>query len=136
MPGALADDVELALQRVGNGDAGATADKYLPHHRLDQAHGFAEVGVVHRHIAPAEQHLALVFDRALNFVFARETRSRIARQEHHPDPVLAHGRQPHALFAEFLAEKPVRYLDQDTRAVGGLGIRAHRAAVIEVFQGS
>ena len=50
--------------------------------------GSARSAVVDRHVAPAEQHLALVLDRALDLVLAGEARGRLARQEHHADAVL------------------------------------------------
>ena len=134
VPRALADDVELALERVGDGDAAAAADEHLPDHRLDAPGGLGEVAVVDRHVAPAEQHLALFLDRALDLVFAGDARSRVARQEHHADAVLPGGRQPHAEARHFLAQEAIGNLDQQAGAVGELGIPADRTAVGEVSE--
>jgi hypothetical protein len=52
----LADDVELALQRVGHDDVGPAADEDLPDHRFLGPYGGAHGHVaIHRHIAPAQQ---------------------------------------------------------------------------------
>ena len=90
-PGALADDVELALEGVaGRCMPRPRADEHLADHRLDLlARGSAERRVVHRHVAPAEQQLAFVRDRALDLVLAGRARGGLARQEHHADAVLA-----------------------------------------------
>ena len=73
----------------------------------------------HRHVAPAEQHLAFVLDRALDLVLAGEARGRLLRQEHHADAVLPERRQLDALLRHLLAEERVGDLDQDARAVAG-----------------
>ena len=96
--------------------------------------GFRQPGVVARHVAPAEQHLALVLDCAFDFVFAGEARSRFLRQEHHAHPVLADGGQLHVLRRHFLAQKPVRDLDQDACAVALQRVGADGAAMGEVLE--
>jgi len=132
--GALANDVELALQRVGHRDARSSADEDLTDHGLQLLRRLGEVGVVDWHVAPAEQQLALVLDRALDLVFAGEATRRIARQEDHADAILAQGRQRHAAPAHLLAQESVRHLDQQACAVRELRIPAHRAAVVQVLQ--
>jgi hypothetical protein len=134
VPRGLADDVELALQRVGDGNAAAPADEHLADHRLELPRRLGEIGVVDRHVAPAEQRLALVLDRALDLVLAGDARGRIARQEHHADAVLPLGRQLDALLGHLVAEIAVRNLDQQPGAVGELRVPAHRAAMRQVAQ--
>ena len=134
VPSALADDVELALERVGDHDARAAAHQYLPDCGLQALRRFGEIGIVHRHVAPAEQHLALVLDGALDLILAGEAARWIARQEHHADPVLPRGRQLDAAPGHFLAQQLVRDLDQAACAIGELRIPAHRAAVGKVLQ--
>src|SRR5687768_6006270 len=104
MTGALADDVELALERIGDGDAPAAPDEYLADHRLQLARRLGQITVVHRHVAPAEQHLAFVLDRPLDLVLAGIAGGRVARQEYHSDAVLTGRRQLHALLDHLLAE--------------------------------
>src|SRR6185295_688067 len=94
--GTLANDVELALQRIGHGDARATAHEYLADDGLELLRRLGKVGIVHRHVAPAEQHLAFVLDRALNLVLAGVAARRVARQEDHPDAVLPRWRKMQA----------------------------------------
>ena len=130
----FADDVELALQRVGDGDPGAAADEDLADSRLDALHRMAESLVVAGHIAPAEQHLAFVLDGALDFVFACKARGGLLRQEHHADAVFAHRRQRYVLLGHLLAEELVRDLYEDPRAVAGQRVCAHSATMREVLE--
>ena len=130
----LADDVELALERVGHRHVAAAADEHLADHRFYAFSRYSQPRVVARHVAPAEQHLLLVLDGALDFVFAGEARSRFLRQKHHAHAVFAHGRKLHALGGHFLAQEPVRDLDQDAGAVAGQGVGADRAAMGEVLE--
>ena len=132
--GRLADDVELALERVGDRDLGPAPDEHLPDDRLELPRRLGEVGAVDRYVAPAEQHLALVLDRALDLVLAGEARGRFPREEHHADAVLAEGRQRDALPRELLAEELVRDLDQQPRAVRELWVVADRAPVGQVLE--
>src|SRR5262249_26649777 len=131
---ALADDVELALERVGDGDAAAAPDEHLPDDGLELDRRLREVGVVDRDVAPAKQVLPFVLDRALDLVFAGDARRGIARQDHHADAVLARRRQLHSLLRHLLAVKAIRDLDQDAGAIGKLRIPAYRAAMREVAQ--
>ena len=126
--------VELALQGVRDRDTGTTADEYLPDHGFELLDRLAQAGVVAGHVTPAEQHLALVLDGALDLVFAGEARRRVAGQKHHADAVLPGRWQIDAVPRQLLAEKPVRDLDQATRAVAQLRVPAHRATVREVSQ--
>src|SRR5258706_7013312 len=72
MPRAFAYDVELALKGIGDHNPGTAGDKYLSDYGLDQLYRLAEVGVVSRHVAPAEQRLTFILDCALDLVFALE----------------------------------------------------------------
>ena len=90
--GALADHVELALQRILVEIAHAAADEHLADYRLDFLCAFGQAAVVGGHVAPAEQHLAFRQDRALDFLLARHPRGRFPRQEHHADAIVADGR--------------------------------------------
>ena len=60
-----ADHVDLALERVLVA-VQLLADEDLPDRRLDLGGARARHGVVHRHVAPAEQRLPLRGDRALD----------------------------------------------------------------------
>ena len=132
--GGLADDVQLALERVGDGDLGPAADEHLADHRLDLARRLSEVGAVDRHVPPAEEHLALVLDRALDLVLAGEARGRLPRQEHHPDAVLTDRREGDPGARELLAEELVGDLDQDAGAVGELRVVPDRTPVGQVLE--
>ena len=134
MAGAFADDVQLALERIGHRDPAAAADKYLADYRLDFPDRIAEPRVVARHVAPAEQELAFFLDRALDLVFAGKPRSRFARQKHHADAILARRRQLDVLARHFFAQEGVRHLQQDARTVARQRIGADGAPVRQILQ--
>ena len=91
-------------------------------------------GVVGRHGAPAEDRLALGLDDLLEALLQAAALDPVARQEDQPAAVLARlGQGDAGLLAGFLQEG-VRHLDQDAGAVAGVGLRAGRAAVVEVLQ--
>jgi len=133
--GGLADDVQLALERIGDHHVGAAADEDLPDHRLALAHQrrhrhFA----VHRHVAPPQNHLPLGAHGALEFLLAGQPRGMLARQEDHADSVFALGRQHHALAGELFPEIRIRDLNQDAGAIAAQRVRTDRPPVIEVMQ--
>ncbi len=131
----LADDVQLALQRVRHHHVGAAADEQLADHRFAGTHGGRHRHVdVHRHVAPAQDDLAFGTHGALQFLFAGQARRRFLGQEHHGDTVLAGRRQGDALVAEFVAVERIGDLDQDARAVAHQLVGADRTAVVQVFE--
>ena len=75
----LADDVELALERILVHPVRAARDEHLPDHRLDFLRSRREAAVVRRDIAPAEQDLPFARDRTLDFLLARHPRCRLFR---------------------------------------------------------
>ena len=75
--------------------------------------------------------LAFLGDEPFDQPLDRVAVIRLARQEHEPDAVLALGRQREG---RHLAEEPIGDLQQDARAVAGVGLAAARAAVPQVHQ--
>ena len=69
--GALADDVELALEGVLVRVAGSPRDEDLADDGLDLLGPQRQAAVVGGHVAPSEQQLSFGVDRALDFLFAR-----------------------------------------------------------------
>ena len=134
MARALADDVELAFQRVRHGYATVPTDKYLPDHRLYFLHGFPEPRIVAGHVAPAEQYLAFLLDRAFNLVFAGESRCRLLGQKHHPDAILARWRKDDVPAGHFFAQECVRNLQQDAGTVTRERIGADGAAMRQILE--
>ena len=141
--GGLADHIQLALQRVGHDDIRAAPDEHLADHRLLGAHRGRHGHVaVHRHVTPAEQHLAFGADGALHLLLAGQARGVLLGQEDHAHAVLAGGRQrdAHATIGSLTGRRHlgavelVRDLDQDAGAVTHQGVRAHRAAMVQVLQ--
>ncbi len=133
--GTAADDVELALERVGDHHVDAAADEDLAHDRLARAHRRRHRHLpVDRDVAPAENDLPFATHRALDFLLAGEARGKFLRQEDHADAVVAGARQLHSLFFHFAAQESVGNLDQDAGTVTHQRIGADRAPVIQVFQ--
>jgi hypothetical protein len=133
--GELADQVELALQGVLDHDIRAATDEQLPDHRLTGSHQRRDLHLlVQRHVAPAQDHLALGPHRALELLLAGPPRGILLRQEHHADAVLSRRRQLHAPCGHFVPKQLVGNLQQDTGPVAEELVRAGRPAVIEVQQ--
>ena len=130
----LADDVELALERVLVHVVGPAGDEHLADDRLDLLGALGQAAVVGRHVAPAEQDLPLAGDRALDLLLAGHPRRRLLGQEHHADAVLADGRERQALPPAGAAQEGVGQLDQDPGAVALQRVGAGGAAVGEVFE--
>jgi hypothetical protein len=133
--GAAADDVELALQRIGDENVRTTTDEDLADHRLLGLDGRRHRHItIDRHIAPAEDDLAFGLDGALDLFDAGVARSSLLRQENHADAVFAGRRQGDALLGHFLAIELVRNLDQDAGTVTLQRIGTNGTAVIQIFQ--
>ena len=97
----LAQDKQAALKRVGVGNASATADKDLTMRWLGWLDAFAETGAIHRHIAPAQETLALFNNHALNNRFAEFTAFRVTRQKHVSNGVMLGGGKGKAELGAF-----------------------------------
>ncbi|EXI75851.1 MAG: hypothetical protein AW07_00779 [Candidatus Accumulibacter sp. SK-11] len=130
-----ADDVQLALQGIGDHHIRPTADEDLADHRLARTHCRRHRHrSIDRHIAPAEHHLMLRANGALDFLLACQARRRLLRQEHHTHAIVAGRWQLDALARHLGTKEIIGKLDQDPGAVTHQGIGADRAAVIEVLQ--
>ena len=134
MAGTLADDVELALERIGDHDPCSPANEHLPDDWLDATDRIPQAGVVPRNIPPAEQYLSLILDGAFDLVFTSQAGRRLLWKEDHSDAVLAHGRQGDAGPGHFLAEEGIRNLNQDSRPVASLGVGTHSTPMGEIPQ--
>ena len=130
----LAQDVEPALEFVLGLDVLAAADEHLHVGGFGRLDGFAERGIVGRHVAPAEQHqsfgLDLVGDDALDDFAPRG----FLRHEQRADGVFAGLRQLEADLGGLAREEGVRDLHQDAGAVAGARIGADRAAMLEIAE--
>jgi len=132
---ALADDIELPLERVGGHDVAAAADEHLPDQglaRLDRRRHLHRR--VDRNVAPAQQHLTLRAHRALDLFLAGEPGGRLLGQEHHAHAILPRGRELDAERSHLLPVAGVRNLDQDAGAVAHQPVGPDRAAMVEVLQ--
>ena len=127
------DHVELPLEGVAVGrELGRGGDDELADARRHLARGRADVREVDRHVAPADDALALVGDCALEQPLQlRPAGFVVARQEADRDAVRARGRQ---LLTDHRAEELVRQLEEDAGAVAGQRIGPGGAAVLEVAE--
>ncbi len=130
----LAQDEQAPLELVVGLDVLAAADEHLHVHRLGRQHRRAERGVVARHLAPAEQHLALARHHVGIDVEDHLAPLRVARQKNVADGVMAGLGQVDAELGGLAREELVRDLHQNAGAVAGPWVGADRAAVLEVEQ--
>ena len=112
--GDATDHVQLALERVlVGGELRRRGDDDLPHERRDRARRLADVAQVDRHVAPADDALALGLDDAGEEPLElRGARRVVAREEAHAHAVLPGGREG---VAQDPAEEPVVVSEQPTR---------------------
>jgi hypothetical protein len=130
--GLLADHDQLALERVLVGAVVAAADERLADHRHRGEHCLAEPVLGGRHVAPADQVLALLGDELLELAADELARLVVLRQEAHGDRVVARRRQRQPGAFRPLAVERVGDLQQDAGAVAEQRVGADRAAVVEV----
>ena len=130
----LADDEQLALERVPVGAVLAAADEDLAHEGFGGDDALAQPRIVDRHVAPAEHMLAFRPDELFDDTDAVRPRPVVARQEQHADAVIARLGQIDADVGADRAQMGIRHLDQDSRPVARQRVRADRAAVGQVLQ--
>ncbi len=128
----LAQDVQPALERILVGQGGAAADEHLALHRLDRLHAFAEIGIVDRNVAPADQVAAFVGDRFGDDRLGAGARLRVARHEELADRIMAGLGQGEAQLGAFLGEEAVRDLGEHAAAVAERRVGAGCAAMVEI----
>jgi hypothetical protein len=105
-----------------------------PHERLARARGLAEHRARGRHRAPADDLLAFGLHDLLEALLDLAAHGRVARQEDDAAAVLALRGQRDARLATDVLVETVRHLQQHAGSVAGVGLRAARAAVIEVLE--
>ncbi len=129
--GALADDVQLALQLVLR-HAGRAANEDLLDVGLRCARNAADCIHLHRRVAPAEHRESLFASDPFQNALGQQAMRRLYGQKHHADAILACGRQREAQLRAFAREKLVRDLDQNAGAVARFRIAAASAAMRQV----
>src|SRR5208337_4904281 len=129
--GALADDVQLALELVVIHPRGA-ADKNLLDVRLRDAGDAADGVDVERGIAPAEQAQAFLADDALHDALALQALLRLNGQENEAGAIFVPGGQAEAELQALTGEKFMGNLDQHAGAIAGFRIAAASPAVGQI----
>ena len=112
----------------------AAADEHLHVGRLGRLDGFAERGIVGRHVAPAEQRQLLGLDLVGDDALDDFAPGLFLRHEQRADRVVAGLRQREAELLGLAREEGVRNLHQDAGAVAGARIGADRAAMLEIAE--
>ncbi len=131
----LADDVQLAFERIGHDHVGPTPDEDLADDRLLLPHGRRHRHLaVDGHVAPSDQDLPLGLHGAREFLLAGEARGMFLGQKDHADAIFARRRQGDALCRHLGSVVLVGNLDQDSGAVAHQLVGADRAAVVEILQ--
>ena len=129
-----AHDVKFLLESPRALHVIAALDKHLPHEGLVTLGRGAEVVVIGRHASPAEDAESFGFDQLFELPFARVTLVTIHRQIDHADPVMAFVRKLDVESFCMMAEKFVRHLHQDARAVAGIVLTSACAAMVEIHE--
>ena len=130
----LAQDVEPALELVLGLRGAVAADEHLHVGGFGRLDGFAERGVVGRHVAPAEQQQAFFLDLFGDDALDHLPPRRFLRHEQRADGVVAGLRQLESDLGGLAREEGVRDLHQNAGAVAGARIGADRAAMLEVAE--
>ena len=130
----LAQDVKPALEFLVVLDMRAAADEHLHMGGLGRLDGFAERGIVGRHVAPAEQHQLLVLDLVGDDALDDFAPRRFLRHEQRADRVVAGLRQLEADLGRLAREERVGNLHQNAGAVAGARVGADRAAMLEIAE--
>ena len=133
MLGPLAHDVQGALEGGAILDFGTAREEGLADPRRRGPGGGSHGGKIHRHVAPAEERLALLTRDALEDDFALPRLAGIAGQEDEPGAVMARRGERETRLAAGALEELVRHLQQDSRPVAGVRLAAAGAAVEQVL---
>ena len=136
--GALADDVQLALEphRIGGRDRGPGPfpDEQLFDDRRGRDGRRPEPAQVGRDRTPPEHVLPFFTHDLLEEAADPIALAGVLRQEHQAGAVAAFGGQREPERGGHLPEEPVGDLNQDARAVAGVGLAAAGAAVQQIDQ--
>ncbi len=127
----LAQAERQPLQAHPEEPAAGRRDEQLAEGRHHRQRGGAEAGGVGGHLAPAQDREALLRGELLDPAAGLRDRLVVTRDERGADGVCV---APGELEVDDLTEEPVRDLEQDARAVAGVGLGARGSAVLEVAQ--
>ncbi len=131
--GGLADHVELPLEGLRIGSAGASAaDEELPDDRLLLGGDPAESVPVDGDVPPAEDLVPPGGRRLLEGPLGLPAGSLVPGQEDHGDAVVPFVGQPEALLAGHGPQELVGQLDQEPGAVPGGRVRAGRGGFVRI----
>ena len=132
--GALADHIELALERELIFDLRIAADEHLAHERLAGLGRLAKHRIVGGDRAPAEDRLAFGLHDLLELFFDAATQGRVAGQKDDAAAVVTFGGQIDACLLGRDLQELVRHLEQYASAVAGVDLGAAGAAMVQVGQ--
>ena len=90
--------------------------------------------LIHGHVAPAEHHLAFLFDHAFELLLAGLAGGGFPRQKDHADAIVAGRWEFDSERCHFFTIKRIRNLNQNARTVTAQGIGTDGAAMIKVVK--
>ena len=130
--GAAADHVQLALERQVVAQPRGAAHENLADAGLARLGGVAEAGIVHGHVAPAQDGLAFFLDDRLQPAFAAAALLGVRRQKHHAHAVRAGVGKVESGRGAGFGQEAMRSLEQDAGAVARAFFAAAGAAVVQI----
>ena len=130
----LADRQDLPFERGLILDPRAGGDDRLADHRHRFDDAFAETAQVDRHVAPADQGLALGDDHRLEMADGELARGFLLRQEAHRDGVAPGRRQLQRHLVRPVAQQAIGHLDQAAGTIAHQRVGPDRAAMVEIDQ--
>ena len=130
----LANGQKLAFKRVLVGAAGAATNDALADNRHRFDHRLAKPIHGNRHIAPADQDLAFLFQEFFQRFDDEIAAVLVLRQEAHGHGIIALGRQGDIGLGRPVAKQRVGQLDEDAGTIAQQRVGANRAAMIQVFE--
>ena len=135
MRSTLANHIKLALEGILNHHVGAATDKDLTNDGFGGPHRRAHFHrLIHGHVAPAEHHLAFLFDHAFELLLAGLAGGGLPRQKDHANAIVAGRREFDSERCHFFTIKRIRNLNQNARTVTAQGIGTDGAAMIKIVK--
>ena len=130
----FADDVQLPLESGGSirRVVGASRDQDLLEHGLDGHGARPERAIVGGHFPPAHDLLPLFDDDPLEEHLDAAPAIGVVREEDQAGAIASGRRQVDRQTSAFLAEEPIRHLEEDAGAVPGVRLTPARAAMLQV----
>ncbi len=132
---ALADDVQPALERQFIAwKTALPTNENLPHRRLAPFGSGADVGVIGRHVPPAQDGLSLLADDLLEGLLHSPALHRVGGQEDQTRTIGSGTGKANPQLIAFPLQEAMGHLQENAGPVSGVLLAAARAAMLQVYQ--